>query len=29
VTLPDVDLLRGLLYAHHRANANTAALHET
>jgi hypothetical protein len=29
VTLADVDVLRGLLYAHHRANANTAALHET
>jgi hypothetical protein len=29
VTLPDADVLRGLLYAHHRANANTAMLHET
>jgi Fe-S-cluster containining protein len=29
MTLADVDVLRGLLYAHHRANANTAALHET
>jgi hypothetical protein len=29
MTLPDVDVLRGLLYAHHRANANTATLHET
>lgn len=29
MTLADVDVLRGLLYAHHRANANTATLHET
>ena len=29
MTLADVDVLHGLLYAHHRANANTAALHET
>ena len=29
MTLADVDVLRGLLYAHARANANTAALHET
>jgi hypothetical protein len=27
--LADVDVLRGLLYAHGRANANTATLHET
>lgn len=27
--LAGVDVLRGLLYAHDRANANTAALHET
>ena len=26
--IPDVDLLRGLLYAHNRANANTAEAHE-
>lgn len=26
--LADVDVLRGLLYAHDRANANTAALHQ-
>ena len=27
--LPGVDVLRGLLYVHDRANANTGALHET
>ena len=27
--LEDVDVLRGLLYAHNRANANTAVVHET
>ena len=29
MTLADVDVLRGLLYAHDRANANTATLHDT
>jgi Putative zinc- or iron-chelating domain len=29
MTLADADVLRGLLYAHDRANANTATLHET